>query len=323
MWFSWCTIFASLWGEHFGRGSTMIQHPFYYDCVEIFSSRNCMKSGSCPVSIIFLGFQNHLLCFLSFSMWKLLIIGPDFRRNITRKSDSPPAARRLYSYLWLARPLDSNAHYGWYWGYTTPLESLYQGLMGQHYPCKDIYPSFGPFIKLHHVHDLRWDLQSDCPCWFQWISRDYKTFELCSQEQIIVCGRARESIHLGKSKGFFTGTFSFKKPTPATGFKPAARQWGFKWPIQLEMRMFMDEQTGWVVIETGCQGHVKVLDFSHKINGIWFRQGSTEDPCSFIFSMPMASHVLLIRKLFPDKWRSSPQILVQVVKQPIAEEFTC
>jgi len=228
MWFSWCTIFASLQGKHFGRGSTIIQHPFYYDCVEIFPSRNCMKSGSCPVSIIFLRFQNHLLCFLSFSMWKLLIIGPDFRRNITRKSDSPPAARRLYSYLWLARPLDSNAHYGWSWGYTTPLESLYQGLMGQHYPCKDIYPSFGPFIKLHHVHDLRLDLQSECSCWFQWISRDYKTFGLCSWEQIIVCGRARESIHLGKSKGFFTGTFSFKKPTPATGFKPAARQWGFK-----------------------------------------------------------------------------------------------
>ena len=72
----------------------------------------------------------------------------------------------------------------------------------------------------------------------------------------------------GKSKGFFTGTFSFKKPTPAIGFKPAARRWGFKWPIQLEMRMVMDEQTGRVVIGIERQEYVKVLDFACEINDI-------------------------------------------------------
>ena len=72
----------------------------------------------------------------------------------------------------------------------------------------------------------------------------------------------------GKSKGFFTGTFSFKKPTPAVGFKPAARWWGFKWRIQLEMRIVMDEQTGRVVIGIEHQGYVKVLDFAREINGI-------------------------------------------------------
>ena len=72
----------------------------------------------------------------------------------------------------------------------------------------------------------------------------------------------------GKSKGFFTGTFSFKKPTPTVGFKPAARRWGFKWPVQLEMRMVMDEQTGQVVVGIERQEYVKVLDFAREINGI-------------------------------------------------------
>ena len=71
-----------------------------------------------------------------------------------------------------------------------------------------------------------------------------------------------------KSKGFFTGTFSFKKPTPAVGFKPAARRWGFDWPILREMRMVMDEQTCRVVVGIERQDYVIILDFAREINGI-------------------------------------------------------
>ena len=56
----WSVVFASLRGEHFCRGSTML-HPFYYDCVEVFPWRNCTKSGAYPVSTIFLGIQNRLV----------------------------------------------------------------------------------------------------------------------------------------------------------------------------------------------------------------------------------------------------------------------
>lgn len=246
----WSIIFASLRGEHFCRGSTMFP-PLYYKCVEVFPWRNCTKSGSYPVSTIFLGVQNRVISGEILPGNQILLL---LQEGCIAIYDLPEPRVQTHNFE------VSQPHwkafikgFGQQWGDIThvKISTPHLGHLSSYIACTTLHGIYGVTVPVD-------------PGGLPEIA---KLLDFAVENKSSFAVGLEKAFIWDKSNGFFTGTFSFKKPTPAIGLKPAARRWGFQWPfrLRLDMRMVMDEQTGRVVVGIESQDYVRVLDFAREI----------------------------------------------------------